>query len=555
VWVAGEFLLTNRTTEPFWYTELATLPPASTCSGGPVLLSNVFLAFGSQPQNVQSSPIVVTITNNQSTTLTIDGISTGGGNFTQTNTCQQPLAAQGTCTVSVYFTPQSAGTLTGQLTITDSASNSPQYVALTGIGATASLTLSASSLSFGSQVINTTTAGQGVTVTNNGAANVTINSIQASGGFGETDNCSGTTLTPAQTCTVTVTFTPSSAGATTGTVTLNDTAAGTPQLVSLTGTGLLPVSMSANLTFAATNVGTTSTAQTMTMNNNQSTTLTFTYTTSGDFAATGNGTTPCNGSLAANSKCTFGVTFTPTENGTIKGGLTISYSGAGSPVSGGLTGTGQNGATAPLTFTPASLSYGNVAMGTTSAKSVTIKNGGTTSLTISSVTGSGPYTVAPSGTTPCPATLAAGKSCTVTVTFAPQVSGTIIGGITVLDNASVSTQIMNATGVGVLPVTLSPSSVSFGSVNVGSTSAVTVITVTNNELVAIPINSIVASGDFIYTTGGGVPCGTTVPTNSICTIGVEFSPTTTGSISGDLTLSFAAGDSPQVVSLTGTGAN
>jgi hypothetical protein len=64
---------------------------------------------------------------------------------------------------------------------------------------------------------------------------------------------------------------------------------------------------------------------------------------------------------------------------------------------------------------------------------------------------------------------------------------------------------------------------------------------------------VTASGDFLVTTGGSLPCGTSIPANSICTLGVQFSPTVTGSITGVLTLSYTGGTSPVEVSLSGTG--
>jgi hypothetical protein len=143
----------------------------------------------------------------------------------------------------------------------------------------------------------------------------------------------------------------------------------------------------------------------------------------------------------------------------------------------------------------------------------------------------------------------------VTVTFTPLVTGSILGGVTVIDNASIGTQVQNATGTGLLDIALTPTSINFGSVNVGSISAVSVITVTNNLPTAVPINSVVASGDFISTAGGGIPCGTSVLANSTCTLGVQFSPSVTGAISGALTVSYGAGSSPQVVSLSGTGSS
>jgi len=161
---------------------------------------------------------------------------------------------------------------------------------------------------------------------------------------------------------------------------------------------------------------------------------------------------------------------------------------------------------------------------------------------------------AASGTAPCSGTLSAGKTCTISVTFTPQVTGALFAGITVIDNASsVSTQVINVSGTGVLPVTLSPTSINFGTVSVGSTSAVQVVTVTNNQTTAVPINSVIASGDYISTTGGNNPCGASIPASGTCTLGAQFSPSVTGSISGTLTLSYASGSSPQVVALSGTG--
>jgi hypothetical protein len=392
-------------------------------------------------------------------------------------------------------------------------------------------------------------------VTNSGFLNLTVNSVAASGGYSQTSNCSGVTLTPGQTCTITVTFAPTVTGSIPGAITVNDTAVGAPHVVGLTGSALLPMSFSANLTFAATNVGSTSPSQTISLTNNQSQSVTFTWATSGDYSAVGSGSTPCNGTLAARSKCSFAVTFTPTTDGVVKGNLTITPTPSGNKVEGGLTGTGQNGAAAPLTFTPASLSFGNVGLNTSSSKTTTIKNTSAATIDISSVAGSGFFVVTPSGASPCGGNLLSGKTCTVTTTFTPLVTGTIVGGVTVIDNASVGTQIQSASGVGVLDITLTPTSISFGTVTVGSTSAVSVVTVTNNLLTAVPITSVIASGDFISTAGGGIPCGTSVPANSTCTLGVEFSPSVTGAISGALTFSYAAGSSPQVVSLSGSGSS
>ncbi len=463
------------------------------------------------------------------------------------------MAPQGTCTISVYLTPSGSGIRTGSLLINDDAINSPQTIALAGSGAAASISISASTLAFGNEALNYPSAVQTLTATNNGLSNVNMGSILASGGYSETDTCGGATLTPGETCTITVVFDPVTTGSVPGTITVNDDATGAPHIVTLTGTGQLPVTFSANLTFPAVSVGSSSAAQTLTMSNNLNQTLSFSYSTSGNFSAVGNGTTPCNGTLAAKAKCTFAVTFTPTSNGTIKGTLTVSFGSAGSPASAGLTGTGQNGAASPLTFSPVNLGFGNVALNNAISKTVTMKNASAVAITFTSITSSGYFVAAPSGTTPCSGTLSAGKTCTMTITFTPQVTGTSVGGITVMDNGLVSTQVFDVTGNGILPVTMSPTTLSFGTVSVGSTSSAQIITVTNNQSVATAINSLVASGDFISTSGGSAPCGASIAANGSCTLGVEFSPTASGAISGNLTLNYGAASSPQVASLSGTG--
>ncbi|PYX45965.1 MAG: hypothetical protein DMG79_17905 [Acidobacteria bacterium] len=552
VWVAGEYLPQNRTTEPYWYTEMAKLPPMGTCAGGPVLLSNVSFNFGSQQVEVKSSPLIETLTNNQSVALNITGIS-AGGDFTQTNTCQSAIAPGASCTIDVYFTPSVTGTRSATLTISDDASSSPQSVALAGVGASAAISITPSSIAFGNQVVNTASAGQKITVNNSGFVNVTVNSVAASGDFSKSDNCTGVTLTPGQSCTITAGFMPVVTGSLSGTITINDNAPGSPHIVTMTGAGQNVVTFSSNISFPATNVGSSSSPQTMTLTNNQNKTLSYTFSTSGEFTAVGSGGTPCNGTLAAKVKCSFAVTFTPAYTGQIKGALTIIFTGAGSPAFGGFSGTGQNGPVVPLTFSPSNLNYGNVILNTSVNKTVTIKNVSTGTVNLSSINGSDAYTVNPSETSPCDGALLAGKSCTVTATFKPLITGSTIAGITVIDDSAVSPQVLDASGSGIVPVTMTPTSINFGTVAVGNTSAVQVITVTNFVTTPVAINSIVASGDYIYTTGGAIPCGATIPANGICTLGVEFSPTNTGLISGDLTFSYAAGSSPQVVTLSGTG--
>jgi len=100
-----------------------------------------------------------------------------------------------------------------------------------------SLTVSSSSFAFGNQTTGTSSAARTVTVTDSGSTPVDLDNVQATGAFSETDNCGGTVLNPGASCTVNVVFSPSSAGAQSGTLTIASLAANNPLHVSLSGTG------------------------------------------------------------------------------------------------------------------------------------------------------------------------------------------------------------------------------------------------------------------------------------------------------------------------------
>src|SRR5205823_2047505 len=103
--------------------------------GGSVTLSPTSLNFGNQTVGVPSTAQTVTLTNNQSVSLSITSVATSG-DYSQTNTCGTSVAANGSCTISVTFTPTTTGTRTGTLTVTDNGPASPQTASLTGVGVT-----------------------------------------------------------------------------------------------------------------------------------------------------------------------------------------------------------------------------------------------------------------------------------------------------------------------------------------------------------------------------------------------------------------------------------
>ncbi len=202
-----------------------------------VALSPAALTFASQPTGITSAAQTVTLTNTGTASLSITSIA-ASGDFAETNTCNSSVAAGANCAISVTFTPTATGARTGALTITDNASGSPQSVSLSGTATLAAplAGVSPASLSFSGQIVSTTSAAQTITLSNPGSATLTIGGIGISGDFAQTSTC-GSSLAAGANCSISVTFTPSASGTRSGTLTITDNAANSPQSVSLSGTG------------------------------------------------------------------------------------------------------------------------------------------------------------------------------------------------------------------------------------------------------------------------------------------------------------------------------
>ncbi len=527
-------------------------------------LSPNTLTFPSQTVNTTSAAQPVTLNNTGSAALSIASIA-ASANFGETDDCNGSVASSGTCTINVTFTPTATGVLNGSLTITDNnngTTGSTQTVALSGTGTAPGVSLSTTSISFSNQAVGTTSAASAVTVTNNGTGSLSFTSIAATGDFavaaGGTTCSSSAPIAGGNNCVVNVTFTPTAPGTRSGSLTFTDNASGSPQVVSLGGTGTGPgVSLSTtSVSFGNQPVGTTSAASAVTVTNNGTASLTFTsIVAAGDFAIAAGGTT-CSSSapIAAGGNCVINVTFTPTATGTRSGSLTLTDNAGGSPQTVSLSGTG----TAPgVSLSTTSVSFADQPVGTTSAASaVTVTNNGAAPLTFTSIAATGDFAVAASGTTCNTSTpVAAGGSCVVNVTFTPTANGARSGSLTLTDNASGSPQTVSLSGAGTAPtVSLSTATVSFSNEPVGTTSAASAVTVTNSGTASLTFTSIAATGDFAVATSG-TTCSTSAPVaaGSNCVINVTFTPTATGSRSGSLTLTDNASGSPQMVSLSGTG--
>jgi len=195
------------------------------------------LTFPPQVVGTKSAPQKIVLTNVGTTPISISGFSITGSfatSYHQQNDCPNSLAVGANCTITVIFNPQTAATCTATLNITDNAVASPQTVALSGAGSAMKAT--PTSLDFGNVQVGMTSQPMTVTLTNLSSFSVQIFTPTVLGDFAQTNNCP-ISLNGHQSCTFSITFTPTATGSRTGTLYISDTDAGSPQTITLSGNG------------------------------------------------------------------------------------------------------------------------------------------------------------------------------------------------------------------------------------------------------------------------------------------------------------------------------
>jgi hypothetical protein len=258
--------------------------------------------------------------------------------------------------------------------------------------------------------------------------------------------------------------------------------------------------------------------------------------------------------LAAGASVVVSVRFAPTTTGSVSGYVTYLSNATNSTAQLSLSGTGVIASVASVgtvAMTPSSVSFGTVAIGTTNSQTVQLKNTGSKSLTISSAFASGVgYRMTG---IPVPLTLAASQAVNFTVTFTPKTSGTLTGSVTVESNASnpaYTLQLSGAGGSASRTISLSTSSLNFGNETVGDSSSLGVLVKnTGNSSLTISQVGITGAG---FGIGGGF-IGATIAAGQTAQLNVVFAPKTTGSVTGKITITSNATNSPNSVSASGTG--
>ncbi|MGM9488576.1 choice-of-anchor D domain-containing protein [Ideonella sp. YS5] len=395
-------------------------------------------AFGNQTVNTTSGAKTLTVSNTGNAALNFSAITVGGAaaaDYSATGGCAvgTPVAAGGSCKLTLRFAPSATGSRSASLTLKSDASNGDATVSLSGTGqavATPQASLSPSSVSFGSVTVGNSSTAQTVTLTNSGSAALSITDISAASPFSATHAC-GSSLAAGANCKISVVFTPTGSGAASGNLSVSSNASGSPHTVGLSGTGVLASTGilqwtdSSAVAFGNATVGDDAATHTLTLSNTGSGTATLgEFTVSGsnaaDFRVDGSSTCAASQQLAAGAQCTLVLGFSPSAAGARSASLAVSATNASTPDAIALSGTGVAAAAPALGLSAESLSFIAPATGTAGAQTLTFTNTGTADLHLTALTlSNSSFSLGSTGSCgAAPIALAAGASCTVDVSWA-----------------------------------------------------------------------------------------------------------------------------------------
>ncbi len=526
---------------------------AGTGTAPPTLALNpASLSFAATAENATSAPQTVALSNTGGNPLTFSAITASTPFAASIGTCPvapATLAVGGTCNLQVSFAPTTIGTFTGPLTVTGNFTNSPATLTISGTGSAPPAVLVApSALSFPDTAEGAVSAAETITVTSSGGLPVTFTAASVTAGYQIAANTCNGSLAPGGACTVSILFHPTVLGSEPGTLTLGGTMVGSPVSVTLSGNGLSPGVLTVTpgtLSFGTIAVGTDSPAQIVTVSNTGGANLSLsTPVLNGDYQLTAS---TCGATLPAGQSCTLSIAFAPTTAGTRAGQITLS----GAPsTSATVTLAGAGASPGALVFSPGSLGFGVVPVGSSSALTTTASNSGGLSLHVLTIAAGGDFSIS-GGSCAAGQTLAPGASCTLSVIFAPSTAGTESATISVTTDGTPALAQLAVAGVGARPgsVELSPSTLVFGPTVLGSTATAQTVTASNPGGVPVTLSSAAVNSPFAIASD---TCGASLAAGASCTIAVTFAPTVAGPSTASLSLPGQYTGSPATVQLSGT---
>ncbi len=531
------------------------------------------LSFGSV-QLGKSAAKSGSFTNTGATNLVVSNITTSASDFAIQGLSMPVTIGPGrSVSFNVVFAPKAAGARTGSLSAGATVLLSPTAnagrsrfgrraqqetasesatIALSGVGAQANnptpgqLSVSSNPVSFGTVKIGTTQR-VSVSLTNTGGSAVNLNQATVSGsGFSMSTMGTPMTLAPNQSTNVSITCAPQSAGSLKGNLSISSNASNAslavPLVATAVATGSLAVSPT-SLSFGSVESGSTKTLPATLTNNGGSSVTISQAGFSGGAYATSALNLPM--TLAAGQSASFNVVFAPHSAGTNNFNLSITSDASNASLTVPVSGTGVTAAA--LSASAPSLSFGKVTISDSQTLPETLTNTGGGTITISQVAAGGGYSVTG---LKVPVTLSAGQSTSFNVVFSPQSSGNSNVNLAVTNDGPSPTLSIPLSGTGVTAGTLTASSVSFGSVQVGDSSTKTA-TLTNSGGTDVKITQANLTGTGFSMNGLSLPL--TLSGGQSFTFNVIFAPQSAGAGTGSIAIiSDASGTAPSV-SLSGTG--
>lgn len=419
---------------------------------------------------------------------------------------------------------------------------------LLAVAAIAAGTVNPTTLNFPDQKVQTLSAPLTVTVKSTGTAPLTVSGYQATGDFQAAQGACQAPLPSGNTCTISITFTPSATGQRSGQLIIFADVPGGQFQVSLAGAGTVPgtiVTSPSSLSFGQAPIGTTTSSQSVTISNVGTLAATISQiSVSGDFSLTLN---TCGTQLAPQTGCSVSLVFSPTASGNRTGQLIVVDPQGTQEVP--LSGTGQSLATDIVA--PTNLTFGPQQVSTPSAaQAVTLSNGGDAPLNLISETATGDFTVV----NDCGAILAGHSTCSMLVTFTPTAVGGRSGSLNITDALGTHPVTLVGTGLAGPGVTVAPNAVNFGGYGAGATSPTPqTITMTNNGGVVLSGITASLAGASAFTITANSCTGSQLGVGDQCNVTTTFSPRAAGPASGSLIVRVASSSQTYTVPLSGYG--
>ena len=534
------------------------------------------LTFPSTSVGSTSAAMTATLFNGTTKSIyLIQGTLTDSKDFTDSDNCGI-LSTQASCTITFTFTPQSAGTLTSTYSTGDLDNQSNLLtITLTGGATAASVSVSPTTLAFGS-VSDGSTATQSVTLINSNNSALPISGATVSGmGFSLTNNTCGASVAANATCQYSVTFSPTEQGPYTGTLTIADSLGS--QIVQFTGTGT-EAKGSETLSPASVNFGNVyegvTATQVVTFTNNGSAAVTISAATINPPVFT-IVTTTCTQQIAAGASCTYTLGYTPIGVFSAQGTFTITDGSSNPSVT--LSGTGLQPPNGNVFLLPGSVNFQNVLLASGADQLLTLANQTSQTIQVLGVnyffagTGKAAFTYGVGQPVFCPIstdghaniTLAPYTSCTIDVAFNLtnavvdttynaqfDVNWNYVGDTTLhyLATAVTANTISPATAV------VTPTTIQFPATPNGKKSLAQIVNVTNGGDQALGFSGASFNGTnpaaFTQTNN----CPASLNKNDTCQIAVYFTPPASGNEftasldvglnTGDVNVTLNGGTSP-----------